>query len=972
MSRTALFLNSSGSIDMYDDVSTPLNFNIADIRNPEKRNSNYSKTIKIPGTANNNLLLGNIFDINITNGIYNPNSKGKCSLLIDDQEQMNGYMQLLNIIIKDNSEVEYEISILGNVGNPFNALGNSELTALDFSVYNHTYDYATQVASWTNGYGQGYCYPLIDYGFDNGVNDFKVEHLFPAMFLRTYIDKILASIGYTYTSTFFESAFFKQLIIPANFSALILTDAQILLRLFNATQTSVIIKTITANDNVPAFDVIYNNEVSDVSGLYDNTTGIFTVTSKGYYSFTADGSLVYSMTPVTAPYDWADEIFIKKSTDGGATYSIMASTYNTRTANGTYTTYVSVTNVLLNVGDKIKVQIRYDASVIGTGTIRINSGTFKNAVVNSGLLEGDTLYVNTTIPIKIKQKDLLLSVIRMFNLYVDIDKNNDKNLLIETRDTFYAAGTRLDWTYKLDNSKNVEFRPMGELDYKEFIYNYTDDGDYYNKKYKDTYQETYGNYRYITDNDFLTNVNETKIIFSPTPLVGDNANNRVIPRIWDVDSSNNNHAKGFNIRILYNGGVTASNVGYTITSAVTGLHPQVTYLYAGHLDQTANPTLDLCFGVPREVYYNATAYTDNNLFNAYHKKFVDEITDRDSKIVTAYFYLRPEDIRNLDFRNEFYFENQYFRLNKIYDYDPLRHEVTKCEFIKIKDAGNFASTNHPVYGGYHGDVGEGFPIFAGGITPNNNVLKSSSAALLGGKNNTLNDNLKELILLGENNVIGDSKFVSIVGSSGNIVGSGCENINLINSSGCTISSGLKNVTIINSAGLNVTESSGTYIDSFFVKPSVFHKHYIQVSDSTTQTVATANSGQAITFNTDEFNLGFTHSTVTNTSRIYITETAAYMIGFEAQVASSSANKEAYFWFRVDGVDIPRTTTALQLVNNNDQKSVTLVYIYTFLAGQYFEIIMGGSSTSVSIVASATIIAPTRPTMPSGILTATML
>ena len=824
MSRTKLFIPSSGDIEMYDDVSTPLNFNIADIKNPEKRNSNYSKTIKIPGTANNNLLFGNIFDVNVVNGAYNPNSKVKCSLVIDDEEQMNGYLQLLSIKIDDNSKIEYEVSIVGNVGNPFNALGNLELTALDFSAYNHTYDYATQVASWTNTYGQGYCYPLIDYGFDNGVNDFKVEHLFPAMFLRTYIDKILSGIGYTYTSTFFESAFFKQLIIPSNFSALILTDAQILLRLFNATQTSQITKTLSTVNTVARFDVIYNNEVSDVSGLYDNTTGIFTVTSRGYYSFTADGTITYAVTPVSGSLVlWDDELFILRSVNGGVTYSSIASTYNGRTANGAYSSLVSVTNVLLNVGDKIKIGLAYDGTASGqnyTGTIRVNSGTFRNMVVNSGLLEGDTLYVNTTIPLKIKQKDLFLSVVRMFNLYVDIDKSNDKNLLIETRDTFYAAGTNIDWTTKLDNSKSVEFRPMGDLDYKEFNYNYTDDGDYYNKKYKDTYIETYGTYRHITDNDFLTGVNETKIIFSPTPLVGDNSNNRVIPRIWDVDSSNNNHAKGFNIRILYNGGVTTSNVGYTITSGLTGLHSQITYLYAGHLDQTANPTIDLCFGTPREVYYNATAYTDNNLFNVYHKKFVDEITDRDSKIVTAYFYLRPNDIRNLDFRNQFYFENQYFRLNKIYDYDPLKHETTKCEFIKIKDAGTFEPNNHNIFGGYHSDAGEGFPIFAGAITPNNNVLKNSSSALLSGSGNILNDNIKELILLGDDNVVGNSKNVSLLGSSGNVIGSGCEDIFILNSSGSTVSSGLNNVTLINTN--NITVSSG---DVVFIEgaplPSIF-------------------------------------------------------------------------------------------------------------------------------------------------------
>jgi hypothetical protein len=218
MSRTKIFLPSSGSIDMYDDVSTPLNFSIADIRFPEKRNSNYSKTIKIPGTKNNNLLFGNIFDVNVTDGSFNPNAKVKGILTIDDENQINGYIQMLSITINDDSKIEYEVMILGNVGNIFNALGTAELTALDLSDYDHTYDYATQVASWTNTYVNGYCYPLIDYGFDNDLSKVDVEHLLPALFLRTYIDKIFQSVGYTYTSSFFNIDYFKKLIVPANAS----------------------------------------------------------------------------------------------------------------------------------------------------------------------------------------------------------------------------------------------------------------------------------------------------------------------------------------------------------------------------------------------------------------------------------------------------------------------------------------------------------------------------------------------------------------------------------------------------------------------------------------------------------------------------------------------------------------------------------------------------------------------------------
>ena len=809
MSRTKIFLPSSGSIDMYDDVSTPLNFSIADIRFPDKRNSNYSKTIKIPGTKNNNLLFGNIFDVNITDGSFNPNAKVKGVLTIDDENQINGYIQMLSITINDDSKIEYEVMILGNVGNIFNALGTAELTALDMTAYDHTYDYATQVASWTNDYTDGYCYPLIDYGYDNDLTKVNVEHLFPSIFLRTYIDAIFESVGYTYSSTFFDSEYFKKLIVPANAGKVILTDAQIAPRLYEATQTVQTSGTIQSsydsffNQWQAEFtkqDIIYNNEISDVSGQYNPATGEWTVGEAGYYSLGANGTATVSFLSTSTSlgaflnFEWKPYY--------GSTYSTIGSGYGVIVP-GANTLYVGLSNIFFSVGDKVKVTLFAQSTLTLTetdGALTFNGGTFKNQVVNSGLIDGDAITINQVTPLKIKQKDFLLSVIKMFNLYVDLDPNNDTNLLIETRDDFYSSGTNVDWSYKLDNSKPIDIKPMGDLDNKEFNFTYTDDTDYFNKKYKDGYAETYGRFRYVTDNEFLTATSENKVIFSATPLIGDTASDRVISRIWDVDSSNIVKSKAFNIRLLYNGGVKTSNVAYQYNGSVSGVHTVTEYLYAGHVDNPVLPTLDLSFGVPQEIYYDTELYTNNNIFNRFHKKLIDEITDRDSKIFTAYFYLRPSDIRTLDFRNQFYFQNDYFRLNKVFDYDPLKNDVTKCEFIKVKDAGTFTPTLHTMRGGISAAFGlsnEIPPIINtwNASTVDNIRITGGARAMTGGTDNIYNDNVRSCIVNGNNNVIGDS-----------------ENVTLLGSSGCIVGSGISNVTLINTFDTEITESNSMYIN----------------------------------------------------------------------------------------------------------------------------------------------------------------
>ena len=45
-------------VDLSNEFEILINKSIADIRNPENRSSDWSKTVTIPGTANNNKLFG--------------------------------------------------------------------------------------------------------------------------------------------------------------------------------------------------------------------------------------------------------------------------------------------------------------------------------------------------------------------------------------------------------------------------------------------------------------------------------------------------------------------------------------------------------------------------------------------------------------------------------------------------------------------------------------------------------------------------------------------------------------------------------------------------------------------------------------------------------------------------------------------------------------------------------------------------
>ena len=320
--------------------------------------------------------------------------------------------------------------------------------------------------------------------------------------------------------------------------------------------------------------------------------------------------------------------------------------------------------------------------------------------------QSDTISLSSAVPQKIKMSEFLLAIIKMFNLYIEYDKNIPNKMLIEPRNDFYNT-TVQDWSDKLDANKDLEIIPMGALDAKRYIFRYKKDNDWLNTLYQNTYGQgtdsTYGEKIKDTDNDFLKNDNVMESIFSPTPLWNVGKSNRVYPRIIKVDEKTQAVSQmQSNLRILYYGGLKDCDTWTFYDYLAVNPSTETQYPYCGHIDDPTDPTLDLSFGVPKEVYYipawNAD-YTNNNLYNKYWRKFIEEITDYNSSIVTGWFWLTPVDIMQIDFRNIYRFKNQHFRLNKIYDYNPSANSLTKCEFIKMKEGRSFVAKTKRFLGG---------------------------------------------------------------------------------------------------------------------------------------------------------------------------------------------------------------------------------------------------------------------------------
>jgi hypothetical protein len=141
--------------------------------------------------------------------------------------------------------------------------------------------------------------------------------------------------------------------------------------------------------------------------------------------------------------------------------------------------------------------------------------------------------------------------------------------------------------------------------------------------------------------------------------------------------------------------------------------------------------------------------------------------------------------------------------------------------------------------------------------------------------------------------------------------------------------------------------------------------YMCQSDSTDQAIANVTLAQLITFNTDVSHSGITR---TSSSRFTIPNPGTYLITFSAIVYSTSLGKVINIWIRKDGTDIASSNTPYTFKSNGIASIITVTFIETFTANQYFELWMWGDDTGVKLDATAAGTSPTRPASPSIIMT----
>lgn len=1013
-SKIYIELTGIGELDISKEFPFPLQFSIDDVRNPEKRNTSYSKTLTLPGTKNNNYQFGSLFDVNSTFDFFNPNIKVKAKIIVDSSTVLDGFLQLKNIKKLNNTDlqgnlVQYEVVIFDNTADLFSDIGDKELTDLDFSDYDHIYGRDTIVASWSNTADDIYGYPIL---YKNS-EKYETEDFKPGIFHKAYIRKIFEDAGFSVSGSFLEKDYYNREIIPFNGEIPVLTQTELDRRKFIAgpSSSSTSVKsfvhtgglsngrfsysdqafTFFDDDTTPPYEddnnhwnTTLNKWTVDRNGAYNfegeihfevdfNTNFSYTSVASGGFGKTIVTSVNHGLTTGTdivldnstnASYDgtyiitnittntfeisktyvgassgdlnieawqyvyrvgqrmvgFSTNIYEKNIDDNGKAFiaveiimykngvevqkfgnkdiqiprtlgtSATFDASNNYQDIKTYKLSINKPNMSLLIGDEITFEYSFNGGALSSANARnlfkynaesnspksnknvpVNislnilkdfNGTvvsnFRNDALSSSVTDGDPISLNNYIPKDIKQKDLLVDLIKRYNLYVKTDAENPKRIILETRDDYYDAGTVLDYTYKKDYSNEDKIELLSELQDKEMKFTYSPDGDDdWNKSYSESIDgQIYGQKEIIFDNEFTKSIRTVQTPVSPTVLV-DSSVNRVM-----VVSSIDTEAPKTNIRVLYYSGLinTSQDVQNnfweftTVDSGVTTTTQHTTYPYAGHLDEPySGGTIDLNYGeLPYLMYDGPNQITNNNLYNRFWKNYISQIAE--GRLVTSKFYLTDVDISFLrnNLNTKLFVKDSYYFINKIIDYNPVDNELTKVELLKIIDGVSFESQNETPekkFTGFEisnvlGRVVHGNSRRSGGIQTG--YRKKNTAitehTFINGVGNTVGTRSKSALINGDDNNIGDDVLNSgVLGGDGNTIPPGTVNSWIIGTNDKTITEDneiwvgdlhIKNGIIVNA--YNLIEAGEDELTN------IFPTNLIQICDGAEDTLRAIN------------------------------------------------------------------------------------------------------------------------------------
>jgi hypothetical protein len=437
----------------------------------------------------------------------------------------------------------YEVNVLGDVADLFAEMGSKLLQAafLDGDTYTTDYNYANTAANvilsqdlaediTTGEVGDGtIVVPFADHGLsadqqplsaqlnyglknpDSSVNGLYPEMLKPAIKLRTLVDLIIRTNGFTYSSDFFASSLFGSIYMTLSSQTERVTAEPAGQFLANKSATQIVstynewVQVSFDDDSVLGFD----ND-----GNYSTVTNTYITAQGGTHRFQTRFNVFASSMAAGAEFNVIARISKGTVSQGSQTVTLTEGQFGT----GDIDFINFQVQFLASTSEAVQVEVYIqDPNGVATPVQIIGNtiGSDPTAVYFScTAAPGGQVQIPQCLP-RIKQKEFMSDLCQRFNLVIESDPDNPQNLYIEPYADWIGDGADTYWTDKLDLDKERTLMPTSSIKAARINFADKESGDIGNAFIKDTQGEVFGAYDQDIDDDFATGDLTNSPVFSP-------------------------------------------------------------------------------------------------------------------------------------------------------------------------------------------------------------------------------------------------------------------------------------------------------------------------------------------------------------------------------------------------------------------------------------------------------------------------
>lgn len=402
-------------LDLFDDESIELNSSIANVNDISKNTTDYAKSFTVPASNNNNRIFKHYYDANVDN-TFDARVKVSGRIELDGIPFRTGKWSLEKVILKQGKPYSYSINFVGNLVSLKDKLKNDELSSLDFSALNHSYDSDTVKGYLqTNGdliynlftkkqlyYRSGSeninTSTLANIAYTGGANTgVNWDLLRPSIRLIKIIEAIETKYDIVFSRDFFGTTEFLNLFLWIN------NDSDLSKK----------------SNNEVRMDMTNIGSIGANAGTLDLTEDTFTAGGKRIYG---EVRITPSAGYETVPYTVERRLDgASWGTNSGLT-GTQVTTWRIDRDNKKHSWYISA-NEEFKFTSRLTIEFKYESY---NGYADFPEQTI-DGVFNVGF----------NLP-KIKVIDFLKGLFSMFKLVVISDDN--ENIYIDTIDNYYAQG----------------------------------------------------------------------------------------------------------------------------------------------------------------------------------------------------------------------------------------------------------------------------------------------------------------------------------------------------------------------------------------------------------------------------------------------------------------------------------------------------------------------------------------------------